>query len=47
MDIDKLLKKVLDNEDIKGIPVLHVIMVLNCVLDAIGSGECFYITEGD
>lgn len=45
MDIDKLFKKVLDSEDVKNIPVLYVITVLNCVLDAIGSGECFYKNE--
>lgn len=45
MDVLKLCKKVLENEDVKGIPLFYVLVVITCVIDAIGSGECFYETE--
>ena len=45
MDIKKLCKKVFENEDIKGIPLIYVWTVITCVLDAISSGECFYECE--
>jgi hypothetical protein len=47
MDVLKLCKKVLENEDVKEIPLLYVLIVVGCVIDAIGSGECFYNTEFD
>lgn len=47
MDVLKLCKKVLENEDVKGIPLLYVLIVVGCVIEAIGSGECFYNTEFD
>ena len=47
MDVLKLCKKVLENEDVKSIPLLYVLIVVECVIDAIGSGECFYETEFD
>ena len=45
MDIRKLYEKVIQNEDLHDIPLLHILSVLNAVLDAIDSGECFYKNE--
>ena len=45
MDIDKLFHKVISSEEISNVPLLFIIIVFNTVLDAIGSGECFYKTE--
>lgn len=45
MDIEKLCKKVFDNEEVRDIPILFVFTVITCVLEAIESGECFYDTE--
>ena len=42
MDILKLCEKVMTYDDIKGIPDIVVFTVIFCVIDAIGSGECFY-----
>lgn len=42
MDMKKLCKKLLENEDIKNIPLEHVIKVLAVIFDIINSGECFY-----
>ena len=47
MDIKVLFKKVIENEEVKGIPLEYVIIILGVVIDAIGSGECFYDTEYD
>ena len=45
MDILKLCEKVLKNEEIQGIPLIYVYLVFNAVIDAINSGECFYIND--
>lgn len=45
MDILKLCKKVLESEEVQHIPVLYVYLVINSVIEAINSGECFYPTE--
>ena len=45
MDILKLCEKVLESEEVQGIPVVYVYLVMNCVIEAINSGECFYPTE--
>lgn len=45
MDILKLCEKVLSNEEIKGIPLLYVYLVFNAVIDAINTGDCFYIND--
>lgn len=45
MDLDKLCKKVMESDDVKNIPIVYVFMVIKCVIDVIGSGECFYNTE--
>ena len=42
MDIKKLYEKVIQSEDVHGIPLIHILAVLNCVMDIIGEGECFY-----
>jgi hypothetical protein len=47
MDILKLCEKVLENEEIKGIPVIYVYLIINSVIEAINTGECFYPTEYD
>lgn len=47
MDIDKLFKKVISNDDVKNIPILFIIMVFNCVMEEISSGECFYSVENE
>ena len=47
MDLQKICEKVLENEDVKDIPVIFVLIVLNSVIEAISSGECFYKTEYD
>ena len=47
MDINKLFDIVMSSQEISNVPITYVFMVLNCVLDAIGSGECFYETEID
>lgn len=45
MDVNKLFHKVIEDEEIKGIPLLYVFAVINSVIEAINSGECFYQTE--
>lgn len=45
MDILKLYEKVIQNEEVHDVPLLHIIMVLNAVIDAIGDGDCFYKNE--
>lgn len=47
MDILKLCEKVLENDEVQGIPVIYVYLVINSVIEAINSGECFYPTEID
>ena len=47
MDVNKLFEKVMSSHEISKIPILYVYIIMNCVLDAIGSGECFYETEMD
>lgn len=47
MDVYKLFDIVMSSQEISDVPITYVFMVLNCVLDAIGSGECFYETEID
>ncbi len=47
MDIEKLFKTVMLSDEVKDVPIIYIITVLNCVLDVIGTGECFYKTEID
>lgn len=45
MNTEKLWKKLLENEDIKKIPLKEVIKVVIAVFEVINSGECFYENE--
>ena len=45
MDVIKLFEKVLEDEEVQGIPLLYVLTVVCSVVDAIGTGECFYNTD--
>lgn len=45
MDIYKLCEKVLTSEKVKDIPVEYVFIIINSVIEAISSGECFYDME--
>ena len=45
MDVLKLCEKVLESEDVKDIPLIYVFIIVSCVIEAIGSGECFYEME--
>lgn len=45
MDLLKLCEKVMTYEEIKGVPIIYIYTVIFCVIEAIGSGECFYETE--
>lgn len=45
MDIMKLCKKVLESEEVQDIPVIYIYLIINSVIEAINSGECFYPTE--
>lgn len=47
MDINKLFNMVVLSEETKDVPIWHIIKVFNCVLEVIGSGECFYKPEND
>ena len=47
MDIKKLYEKVIQSEEVHGIPLVYILTVLNAVLYAIGTGDCFYETEID
>ena len=45
MDLLKLCEKVMSYDEIKDIPVFYIYTIICCVIEAIGSGECFYETE--
>lgn len=45
MDILKLCEKVINSEEMKAVPKIYIYAVICCVIEAIGSGECFYETE--
>ena len=45
MDLKKLYEKVIQSEEVHGIPLIHILAVLNCVMEIIGNGECFYENE--
>ena len=47
MDILKLCKKVLESEEVQDIPVVYIYLIVNCVIEAINSGECFYQNDYD
>ena len=45
MDITKLLRKVIESEELQSIPIVYILTVFNAVIEAINSGECFYENE--
>ena len=45
MDIKKLYEKVIHSDKVHDIPLIHILTVLNVVLEIIGEGECFYQNE--
>lgn len=45
MDIKKLYEKVIQDPEVHDIPLIHILVVLNVVLQVIGEGECFYTNE--
>jgi len=45
MDIKKLYEKVIQSPEVHDIPMIHILTVLNVVLEIIGEGECFYENE--
>jgi len=45
MDLKKLYEKVIQNTELHDIPLVHILAVLNAVIDAIGDGDCFYTNE--
>lgn len=45
MDIFKLFQKVLEDRSVQDIPVLYILLVVNSVIEAINTGECFYPIE--
>lgn len=47
MDINKLFTKVITDNEVKDIPIIYIMAVFNSVMDAIGSGECFYRDDID
>ena len=47
MDIDKLFKRVVTSDEVKDVPIIYIMAVFHCVIEAISSGECFYKTEND
>ena len=47
MDVLKLFEKVIKDDEVRDIPLMHVFTVICAVVDAIGSGECFYKNDFD
>ncbi len=45
MDNKLLCEKLIEREDIKDIPAIHVLKVAIAVLEIIDSGECFFDAE--
>ena len=45
MDIRKLYEKVIQNPEVHDIPLVHILTVLNVIIETIGDGECFYENE--
>jgi len=43
--LEKLYEKVIQDAELHDIPLLHILAVLNAVIDAIGDGDCFYKNE--
>lgn len=45
MDMEKLFEKLISDENIKNIPLNHVIAVFYALFKEIESGECYYEVE--
>ena len=45
MDNNLLCQKLMEREDIKDIPAIHVLKITIAVLEIIDSGECFFDAE--
>ena len=45
MDIKKLYEKVIQSPELHDIPLIHILTILNVVMETIGDGECFYENE--
>lgn len=45
MNINELFDALVQSEDLKGIPVIHVLRVLATVFELINSGKFFYENE--
>lgn len=45
MDNKLLCEKIMERDDIKDIPAIHVMAVAIAVLEIINSGECFFDAE--
>ena len=45
MDVLSLFEKVIEDEEVKDIPLMYIFRVVCCVVDAISTGECFYDTD--
>ena len=42
-----MFEKVIEDDEVKDIPLLYVFEVVCAVVDAISSGECFYKNDFD
>lgn len=42
MDMDKLYKLIINNEELKDIPIIYIVRITVAVFEAINSGECMY-----
>lgn len=47
MDVISLFEKVLEDEEVKDIPIMYVFTIVCSVVEAISTGECFYNTDFD
>ena len=45
MDTDKLYQKIMNDEELKDIPIIFITKVICAVLRIINDGDCFYETE--
>ena len=42
MDIGKLFDAIIENENIKNIPLNHIFAVFYAIISAINEGKCYY-----
>ena len=47
MNVLSLFEKVIEDEEVKDIPLMYVFRIVCSVVDAIGTGECFYNNDFD